>query len=94
MLRYRWWWFFCLTTSCVVTKTISVALLLYPGLGLALSESKQWRSYDIDSKQMRRYYRFNAFAEFIATEGSFLRCLSRTLIIIIPKRHFVSAKGR
>ena len=24
-----------LTTSCVVTKTISVALLLYPGLGLA-----------------------------------------------------------
>ena len=34
-----------LTTSCVVTKTISVALLLYPGLGLALSESEQWRSY-------------------------------------------------
>src|SRR5688572_969590 len=33
-----------LTTSCVVTKTLSVALLLYPGLGLALSESEQWRS--------------------------------------------------
>jgi len=25
----------------MVTKAISVALLLYPGLGLALSESKQ-----------------------------------------------------
>jgi len=24
-------------------KTISIALLLYPGLGLALSERKQWR---------------------------------------------------
>jgi len=26
-------------------KTISVAILLSPGLGLALSECKQWRSY-------------------------------------------------
>ena len=41
---YRFFFSF-LTTSCVVTKTISVALLLYPGLGLALSESEQWRSY-------------------------------------------------
>src|SRR5688572_1578666 len=38
-----------LTTSCVVTKTISVALLLYPVLGLALSESEQWRSFACES---------------------------------------------
>jgi len=29
---------------CVITKRISVALLLYPGLGFALPEWKQWRS--------------------------------------------------
>ena len=28
----------------VVKKTISVALLLHPGLGLALSDSEQWRT--------------------------------------------------
>ena len=28
-------------------KDISVALLLYPGLGLALSESEQWRSFEL-----------------------------------------------
>jgi len=28
----------------VITKIISVALLIYPDLGLALSEYKQWRS--------------------------------------------------
>jgi len=27
----------------VITETISVALLLYPALGLALSECKQWQ---------------------------------------------------
>ena len=38
--------FVCLLFNdhCVVTKTISVALLLYLGLGLALSESEQWQS--------------------------------------------------
>jgi hypothetical protein len=43
-----WWWFFCLMTSYLVTKTISVALLLYAGLGLALAESEQWQSSVID----------------------------------------------
>ena|SRR5688572_2950581 len=32
---------------CVITKTISVALLLHPGLGLALTEYDQWRSFCI-----------------------------------------------
>src|SRR6218665_3065710 len=32
---------------CFISKMISVALLLYPGLGLALSECKQWRSSHI-----------------------------------------------
>src|SRR6218665_1820087 len=31
--------------ACCSSKTISVALLLHPGLGLALSEKKQWRSF-------------------------------------------------
>src|SRR6218665_3896466 len=35
----------CLSTLAVIRKMIRVALLLYPGLGLALSESKQWRSH-------------------------------------------------
>jgi hypothetical protein len=32
----------------VITKTISVALLLYPGLGLALSESEQWQGFTVN----------------------------------------------
>src|ERR1043165_6052387 len=36
------------TISCVVTKTISVALLLYPGLGLARSESEKWRIFRLN----------------------------------------------
>jgi len=30
--------------QCVKPKMISVALIFYPGLGLALSECKQWRN--------------------------------------------------
>lgn len=33
-----------------VTKRISAALLLYPDLGLALSESNQWRSYAFEQQ--------------------------------------------
>lgn len=34
----------CNLTTLWVTKTISLAFRLYPGLGMTLSESKQWRS--------------------------------------------------
>jgi len=36
---------------------ISVALLLYPGLGLALSECKQWHSNSSERLALGLYYR-------------------------------------
>ena len=72
-------WFFLLTTSCVVTKTISVALLLYPGLGLALSESEQWRSYR---------WPFNVFALFIGFEECMIK-VSKTSSVLFAKADHV-----
>jgi len=39
---------------CAVTKMISVALVLHPGSGLALSEKKQWWSYALPARLHRR----------------------------------------
>jgi len=36
-------------TRCVITRIISITLLVYPGLGLALSEWDKWWSFKLHS---------------------------------------------
>ena len=66
-------------THRVLTKISSVALLLYPGLGLALSEYKheQWLSYNFTSAALTSDYYARvshalSFLEFANPEENYL----------------------
>src|SRR5688572_23052562 len=69
---------FLFNDCCVATKTISGSLLLYPGLGLALSENEQWRSSSCSSFS----FSLSSFV-FSATSSSLPPTLPRLLAVSV-----------
>jgi len=78
----------------VVTKTISVALLIYPGLGLAMWECNHWRSC---CELLRKYYvvatliYYNYYNTIISTDLWLCLCITNARLLynrVVLMRHY------